>query len=139
MNFDLLDMEREYIDVMNMLISGQVAIKDWETAFCNWEMMEIKENLVLGQTHFLLDVQNWLRLRKSFGGGPEIQFNHNDFKPFKIKTILVESEMHRKNTYLCSATLPISTFRATITRQMNLNEEGFSVRTIYAARDITTG
>jgi len=56
MNFDLLDMEPEYISAMNTLISGKVVIKDWETAFCDWDKMSIKENLVTGQTHFLIDL-----------------------------------------------------------------------------------
>ena len=45
-------------------------------SFTNWEYMTIKEGLEEGQDYYMLTQGNWMKLKATFGGAPEIPFFH---------------------------------------------------------------
>ena len=138
-------------EVLDNRITDQ---KDWYL-FNNWDFMTIKEDIVEGNDYYIITQSNWMKLKATFGGAPEIPFfTYNvekriersdgevlvekevlhDFNPIKIRVhqVNMQGDLIGENfTMLVSQHITVQRFNAYITtvrKDCNAKQKIFVIR-----------
>ena len=109
------DLQPEYVSKLQVVLNYEDP-QTWANIFNNWEFMSLKEGLQLGTDYHLVSLPNWIKLKKAFGGGPDIpifQYSfdvesqlpdgstqvtkepRHDFSPIKVRTHLLRKSLQQ--------------------------------------------